>query len=407
METLTRREARRLALARAGLLKPEWTGLPRRAAGRGKRARRAALAVIDRFGYLQLDTVSIAGARSHAIVLLSRIEGLDPGLAEELLRPGEPLFEYWGHEASWIPLPLYPVFAFRRRALRSHPWWGDLVDRHPRIARDLIRRIREEGPLRSVDLEGRGSRGWWDLKLAKKIATALWSSGELAIRERRNFHRTYDLSERVIPSEVRARRGLRRGRALEILLLKALEGHGWASFGTLASTWRLRNLRDEVAFALRRLERRGDVIPCALVDEAGRRTAGWLRPADLELVGRLRRVRPRPDRGVLLSPFDPVLWDRTRVQRLFGFDQILEIFKPAPKRIYGYYCLPVLAGERLVARYDLKADRPAGVLRVLSVRFEGTGRARPAAAADREAARTALERYAAALRLEPLAGGGS
>ncbi|MHC4827379.1 MAG: DNA glycosylase AlkZ-like family protein, partial [Planctomycetota bacterium] len=102
METLTVREARRLALARAGLLKPEWTGFPRRAAGRGKRARDAAAAVIGRFGYLQLDTVSIAGARSHAIVLLSRLDGFDPALGEELLCPGAPLFEYWGHEASWI-----------------------------------------------------------------------------------------------------------------------------------------------------------------------------------------------------------------------------------------------------------------------------------------------------------------
>ena len=103
---------------------------------------------------------------------------------------------------------------------------------------------------------------------------------------------------------------------------------------------------------------------------------------------------------MLLSPFDPLLWDRPRVRRLFGFDQVLEIFKPAPKRIYGYYCLPVLAGERLVARFDLKADRKRGILRVLSVHFEGTGADRPAAAQDGEAARTALARYSSALELE-------
>ncbi len=401
METLSILEARRLALARAGLLKPDWTDLPFRAAGRGKRARRAAQAVIDRFGYLQLDTVSIAGARSHALVLLSRLEGLNPALPEELLCPGEPLFEYWGHEACWLPMDLYPVLAFRRKAFRTHPWWGDLVEDHPDVARGVLRRIRDEGPLRSADLEGRGSRGWWDLKLTKKIATALWSSGQLAIRERRNFQRSFDLTERVIPEAVRRAKAVPRARAFEILLGRALDGHGWATTGTLAQTWRIRNRKVDLEKALGRMTARGEIVPCSLVDADGRRTKGWARPADLDLADRLRRARPRRDRGVLLSPFDPVLWDRARTARLFGFEAVLEIFKPAPKRVYGYYCLPVLAGDRLVARFDLKADRKAGRLEVLSVRFEGTNDATPATAEDGEAARTALERYSSSLSLSP------
>ena len=146
METLDLKQVRRLALARAGLLKPEWSGMPRRAIGVTRRARRAAHCVIQRFGYLQLDTVAVAGARSHAIVLMSRLEGFDPALAETLLQPGEPLFEYWGHEACWLPIDLYPVFAFRREEFQHHPWWGNLIGQHPRMAEELTRRIREEGP---------------------------------------------------------------------------------------------------------------------------------------------------------------------------------------------------------------------------------------------------------------------
>ena len=127
-----------------------------------------------------------------------------------------------------------------------------------------------------------------------------------------------------------------------------------------------------------------------------------MRPEDLELAARLDGVRPRHDAGALLSPFDPVLWDRSRVERLFGFDQILEIFKPADKRTYGYYCMPLLAGERLVARLDLKAERRSRRLRVLSCRWEDGDSSRRAS--DAEAARVALARYATALGLEPVWG---
>jgi hypothetical protein len=396
MHEITVRDARRLALARAGLLKPGWTDLPRSARGAGTRARKAALAVVHRFGYLQLDTVSVAGARSHTIVLLSRLEGLDPSLGERLLVPGEPLFEYWGHEASWIPIELYPAFEFRRRELEHHPWWGDVAGEHPRVADRVRKRIRDEGPLRSVDLEGEGGRGWWDLKVAKRVALQLWSSGELAIRERRAFQRTYDLAERVIPQAVR-NEPLPEDEGIARLLLRALTGHGWATTGTLAATWRLRNRGDQLRRILRTLEEDGWIASCALVSADGSRTTGWIRPRDLELAARLRGTRPRRDRGVLLSPFDPLLWDRERVQALFGFHQVLEIFKPADRRLYGYYCLPVLAGERLVARVDLKAERAAGTLRVLTCRYEGTGGPEPPDAATAEAVQTALARYAGAL----------
>jgi uncharacterized protein len=394
-ETISLRAARRLALARAGLLAPSFSALPA-SAGRGEAAaRRAAHAVIGRFGYLQLDTVSVAGARSHAIVLLARLARFPPRLAEELLQPGEPLFEYWGHEASWIPLELYPAFGFRREEFRVHPWWGDLLGEHRHLADELLRRIEAEGPLRSLDMEGKGGSGWWQLKTTKKMATALWSAGELAIRERRAFQRTFDLTERVIPEHWR-RQTLDRATSLRRLLLAALGGHGWATTGTLAATWRLRNKREEIAAALRQLVDAGEIVPCALLLEAPKRrdqVNGWCRPADLELAARLERARPRGDRPVLLSPFDPLLWDRARVQLLFGFAQSLEIFKPAARRIFGYYCLPVLAGERLVGRVDLKARPAAKRLELLAAHHES------ADAGTREAVSAALGRYAAAAGL--------
>jgi uncharacterized protein len=389
--TLSVPAARRLALARAGLLPPRWSGLPERA-GRGEQAARAAAhAVIRRFGYLQLDTVSVAGARSHALVLLSRLHGFPPRLGEELLQPGEPLFEYWGHEASWLPIELYPALGFRREEFRVHPWWGDLLGAHREVADDLLRRIEREGPLRSADLEGEGGKGWWQLKAAKKVVLALWSAGDLAVRERRGFQRTYDLTERVIPAEWRAAR-LDEPAALRRLLLTALASHGWATTGTLAATWRLRNRRPAIVTALAELQESGEILSCTLAAGAGRSPVkGWCRPADLELAERLVAARPRADRAVLLSPFDPLLWDRGRVELLFGFTQMLEIFKPAGQRVFGYYCLPVLAGERLVARVDLKAQLAAGRLDLLSCHLERDD------AATREAATHALARYAEAL----------
>lgn len=393
METLGIREARRLALIRAGLLKPEWTGMPRRATGQGQRSRRGAHSVIGRFGYLQLDTISVVGARSHTLVLLSRLDGFDPEMGERLLQPGEPLFEYWGHEACWLPLDLYPTFEFRRRDFLHHPWWGDVLGQHPEVGDRLMRRIRDEGPLRSADLEGNSGNEMWEIKIAKMIALQLWSRGELAIRERSKFQRVFDLTERVVPADLRDR-PLEQPEALRVLLLRALAGHGWAQTGTLAATWRLRNMRQEIATALSELEDSGEIVPCALAVD-GKRVAGWIRPADLEFADRTRSLRPRRDRGVLLSPFDPVLWDRPRVARLFDFDMVLEIYKPRDQRIYGYYCLPVLAGERLIARVDLKALRKAGRLEVLAATHEAE---RPDATADR-AVTSALERLSESLGL--------
>ncbi len=393
MDSLSVGEARRLALARAGLLKPEWTGFPR---GRKAARREAAFEVVRRFGYLQLDTVSVAGARSHGIVLHSRLPGIAKHVPEALLRPGAPLFEYWGHEASWIPKELYPAFGFRRKAFQRHPWWGDLIGDNPRVAASILDRIRNEGPLRSSELEGKSTSGWWNLSVGKKVVSALWSAGTLAVRERRNFQRTFDLAERVIEPKWRER-DLDLSESLKLLLLKALDGHGWATASTLTATWRFRLMRTEIQRAIHELEEEGAIRKCLLHSSPRTRVSGWIREEDLDLAARLRRLRLAPSdagEGILLSPFDPLLWDRVRVRTLFGFHQVLEVFTPAPRRKYGYYCMPVLAGERLIARCDVKAEKSKGVVRALSIHYEKGG-----SCADKRATRRALERYASSIGL--------
>jgi hypothetical protein len=261
----------------------------------------------------------------------------------------------------------------------------------------VLARVRGEGPIRSTDLEDVPDRpGSWGRTPTRRVLHALWSSGALAVRERRGFQRFYDLPERVIPESARRVR-VPEPMALAELLLRALAAQGWATLTTLARTWRLTSRRPALERGLRRLERQGKVLRCALEDDAGS-IPGWVLAGDLELAARLAALRLSGEHGVLLSPFDTLLWDRARVARLFGFDQRLEIYKPERQRRYGYYVLPVLAGDRLVARADLRAERQGGLLHVLSLRFEAGGARVPAV--DRAAARTALARLGRGLGLK-------
>ena len=369
MPTLTIRQAKRLALVRAGLLRPALTGLPDCAGGHDRYARFVCNRIIDRFGYLQLDSVAVTGARSHAIVLASRLRGLRAGVVETLLAPREPLFEYWGHEACWMPISLYPYFRFRREQYsKRHTWPGSTMHEHKALVKRVLSRIENDGPLRSIDLEGEPTTEVWGAKLSTRVLESLWSVGILAVSQRVKFQRTFDLAERVIPDEVR-NMPISSQDCFDKLLLKALEGHGWATTGTLAATWRLSNCRTEIASSLDRLVDRGEVISCHLKTTQSS-IAGWVRPVDLELAHQLEKIRPRKSQGIALSPFDPILWDRARCVLLFGFHQVLEIYKPVEKRRYGYYCLPILAGDRLVARVDLRSDWHQDRLNVLSCHYE-------------------------------------
>ena len=322
-------------------------------------------------------------------------------LGEELLRPGEPLFEYWGHEASWIPIELYPAFEWRRREYRHHPWWGDLIGEHPEVARELMRRIRDEGPLRSIDLEGKGGSGWWQLKTAKKVATALWSAGELAIRERRAFQRTYDLTERVIPERWR-KAPLAYPEALKVLLLQALSGHGWATTGTLAATWRLRNRPKGPEAGPRRTDRGRRDRPL----RPRHRRAG--RPEDRRLgaAGRPRagaQAHPPPSparpRRPALAVRSPALGPPAGAPALRLRPAAGDLQTGPEARSTATTASPSSPATGWWRGSTSRPTAPRGTLRVLSCHYEASdGGGRPAAQ-DRAAADSALASYSASLGL--------
>jgi uncharacterized protein len=357
--------------------------------GYAARSRRAGAAEVEaevrRLSCVQLDSISTV-ERSHRIALASRVGVYPRGTISRLLGRGR-VFEYWAHEACLLPVEDFPLFRWRMEG-RGH--W----ERHRRALRDhakvaeLVRaEIRDRGPLGSRHFEGEGGGGMWDWKPAKEVLDALWDSGELSIAGRRGFQRLYDLTERVIPREVLDAPVPSRGGALRALVLRAVRGRGALTESGIAEHYRIdgrtATVRPHVEAlvaegALRRLE----------VDDGG---PAVLVPADFEL-------REKVSRGAtLLSPFDNLLWDRAFAERLFGFKHVMEIYKPAPQRVYGYYVLPLLRGDRMVGRADLKSDRKAGVLRVLA--FHREARVRDSAALDTAFTR-ALARLARAAGLE-------
>ncbi len=356
--TISQQEARRLALHCSGLLgNSNWPKTVKRSNHSVEAA-----AAVARMGYLQLDTIPISGARSHGLVLASRLPNYRAADAENLLGATDSLFEYWGHEVSWLPLSLYGALEFRRQEFHHLPWWSDMVKEHPQWVEEIMSRIEDEGPLCSRDFKGDVADGSWYSRPSRRVLAALWSSGELAVHNRIGFERHFDLTERVIP--LKDCPALPEAEGVALLLESAAALHGWATPTTLCETYRLRRNRHAVAEALAMLFESGRLQLCDLVTQDGQRVAGTIRPEDLESAATLTGARG--PRGVLLSPFDPLVWDRKRAALLFGFEAIMEFFKPAAQRQYGYYCLPVLSGEHLVSRVDLRADRKGGTFEVLA-----------------------------------------
>jgi uncharacterized protein len=354
-------------------------------AGRSRRGRPIEVeAAIQRLGCVQLDSIS-AVERSHRIALASRVGAYPRGTVSKLLGQGR-VFEYWAHEACLIPVSDWPVWRRRMQGRRMHHWFGPVIDSDPQLADRVLSEIRERGPLGSRHFEGTGSGGMWAWKPAKRMLDALWTAGQLVVRGRNGFQRLYDLTERVIPAEILAAPPPSEEEYLRALSLRAVRSRGVLTESGIVEHNRLRGGIARIRPHVDRLVADGLLERWPVADGGA--------PVLLEAGA---APATTPTAAVLLSPFDNLLWDRPFAQRVLGFNHLIEVYKRPHERRYGYYVLPFLLGDRLVARLDVRSDRAAGALRVLATHTEP--RVRWAARHDR-GLEQALARLAAAAGLE-------
>ena len=349
-------QARRIALAAQGF------GAPRPVRVAAAQLRRT----VARLGLHQIDSVNVL-VRAHYLPAFSRLGPYDRGLIERdawgAAPRGRRLFEYWAHEASLLPLEMHPVLRWRMvSAERGELGWRSLrayaVERRAE-AEAILSRIRAEGPLAASDFEeGKGRSGWWEWGDTKRALEWLFWAGLITAATRRSsFERVYDLTERVIPAAILALPTPAEADSKRALVAKAAEALGIATETDLRDYFRLRP--EAARQAIAELAEEGVLLPATV--------EGWTRPAWVHRdSGRPRRIRGQ----ALLAPFDPLVWERSRTERLFGFRYRIEIYTPAEKRVHGYYVLPFLLDEALVARVDLKADRQGSRLLVKRTTLE-------------------------------------
>lgn len=340
--SLSADEARRIALRAQGLL-----GAPDRRAGvRG---------VLRRLGAVQLDTISVL-ARSHELVPYARLGAVSRETVESAYWSEGHAFEYWSHAACILPVEEWPHFAFRRRAMlaRGHRW-HQLADREGACA--VVRdRLKAEGPLTTTELGGGKNGGeWFDWSETKIAVEWLLDTGEVVCGERRGWKRVYDLAERAVPDAL-LHEDLGDDECMRRLVAQAGVAMGVATEADLADYHRLK--RDQVASVVADTE----LVP---VEVAGWGRPAWADPAALAAPPRGRH------RTTLLSPFDSLIWDRPRTQRIFGFTHRLEAYVPRPKRVHGYFAMPLLAGGKLRGRVDPAREGSTLVARQLSLSGPG------------------------------------
>jgi uncharacterized protein YcaQ len=350
----SREAARTLLLAAQGLVSS-----PERPATKGD-----VLGAVRRMGVLQIDSISVV-ARSPYLVLWSRLGSYEPRWLDELLAEGE-LFEYWSHAACFIPIEDYGLY--RRLMLEKSEKTRAWMEAHPDALEHVMEHIREEGPVRSAEFARADgwAGGWWEWKPEKRALEHLFAAGELMISHRENFHRVYDLRERVLanalpgwedalaPTEQEVRRAL---------ALKAVR-----ALGVAAARWvpdYFRTPKKGVAGLLEELADEGSLLRAGIEDEPA-----YVHPENAGLAEQVLSGGLRPSVTTLLSPFDPVVWDRARALELFDFDYKIEVYTPAARRRYGYYSLPILHDGALVGRLDAKAHRKQGLFEVRVVHLE-------------------------------------
>jgi uncharacterized protein YcaQ len=339
-------------------------GLDRRP--RRRAAKADVLACIRRMGALQIDTISVVN-RSPYFVLWSRLGAYPLRWLDELLAEGA-LFEYWAHEACFLPIEDYPLF---RNRMLNRGWmkWRfshAVMEKHADQVARVLETIREHGPVRSADLGApkSGSGSWWGWKPEKRILESLFTAGELMIARREGFQRVYDLRERILPGWDDAALPAREA-AHRALVPKAVRAMGIARAKWVADWYRMP--KKETPALVRQLADEGELME-ARVD--GWKDPVYIHPEHRALAESAAAGEIRPVLTTLLSPFDPLVWDRTRGSELFGFDYRLECYTPAPKRVYGYFTLPILRRGALVGRVDAKAHRREGIFELKVVHLE-------------------------------------
>ena len=352
-------EARRVALRAQGLAGPRPVTVP---------GRRDLSRVIDRLGVIQIDSVNVL-ARAHLMPAYSRLGPYDVGLLERAAGQAPRLLvETWAHEASFVPPHTHRLLAWRRQAYRTEAWGGiaQAAQRHPELIGEVRTVLAERGPMTAREVRAmvevdarRAPADWgWNWSATKTVLEHLFFIGEITAARRNNsFERCYDLTERVLPPAVLAEPEPSEADAVRELLAIGARAHGIGTAACFADYFRIRGPR--VARAMAELVEAGEIVPVTV--------AGWDRPTYLY---RGATVPHRATGRALLSPFDPLVFERRRLLALFDLHFRIEIYTPAAKRVYGYYCLPFLLGDRFVARVDLKHDRAVGVVRVAAAHLE-------------------------------------